>query len=146
MIVGRCILSAECSHHIKTHPRTTPVNNPTHIYLYTPDMTDATSSPKSPDHQSPVIVTRTPVRVLYVRAIYDKQHACVNTTCELCQRVLNIHCSTCDAQTHASHAACSIVIGTCNHGYHKHCLDTWLNTNPACPIDMQQWTLKKYHQ
>jgi len=34
---------------------------------------------------------------------------------------------------------CLVSIGVCDHPFHHHCIEQWLNTNETCPLDARQW-------
>jgi hypothetical protein len=40
---------------------------------------------------------------------------------------------------------CISVLGVCGHGYHLHCISTWLKTKQMCPLDNNRWEYKKHN-
>jgi hypothetical protein len=103
---------------------------------------------KSNQIAAPVIVVRQPIVVRYVRPVFEIKHQSLNTKCEICQRDLFLRCSNCNSHTNSSKKTklstsvsegCPLKIGTCNHSFHKHCIDKWLDGNKKCPIDMEPW-------
>jgi hypothetical protein len=43
-------------------------------------------------------------------------------------------------------ADCVSVIGNCNHGYHLHCISTWLKSKSMCPLDNNRWEYRKHSE
>jgi RING-box protein 1 len=35
---------------------------------------------------------------------------------------------------------CPVAWGECNHAFHKHCIQKWLQTRKVCPLDNKGWT------
>jgi hypothetical protein len=87
-----------------------------------------------------VQITRRPVRVAYVRPVYTYDRKMLNSVCEICQKNIEERCNQC-VLVEAPH--CQITIGECNHGFHEHCLETWLKDNKKCPVDMLDWKVRK---
>lgn len=34
---------------------------------------------------------------------------------------------------------CSVLTGFCQHAFHTHCIQRWLQTSAACPLCARQW-------
>lgn len=58
-----------------------------------------------------------------------------NDNCPICRCQLTEKCLECND----TNVECKSVLGICNHGYHLHCINTWLKTKKACPLDNQTW-------
>jgi hypothetical protein len=41
---------------------------------------------------------------------------------------------------------CISILGVCGHGYHLHCISTWLKTKEMCPLDNTRWVYKKHEK
>jgi hypothetical protein len=85
---------------------------------------------------APVEIVHKPIRVVYVRPVYAQDHKILSEVCQICQKNVEQRCNRCSLVDTAS---CPIKIGECNHGFHAHCLETWLETNKKCPVDMATW-------
>ena len=66
-----------------------------------------------------------------------------NETCPICRYSLMEKCLECDNDESTN---CISVIGTCGHGYHFHCISTWLKTKTICPLDNSKWEFKKHSE
>lgn len=93
-----------------------------------------------PDSSSSVEINRKPVKVVCIRPVYTKDHLILNDVCQICQKHIDERCNQCTL-VEAPH--CPITIGKCNHGFHGHCLIVWLKNNKKCPVDMQEWNVRK---
>jgi hypothetical protein len=107
-----------------------------------------TQTAESSSSSAPVVIARQPIVVRYVRPVFEIKHRSLNTKCEICQRDLFLRCSKCNSHTDDSRkvkcstsvgTGCPLKIGVCNHSFHKHCIDKWLEDNEKCPIDMESW-------
>ncbi len=62
----------------------------------------------------------------------------LNEECPICRNSLFSSCITCENDKSIE---CISVIGCCNHGIHKHCIDNWIKTRNVCPLDNTPWKL-----
>lgn len=65
-----------------------------------------------------------------------------NDTCPICRNQIVEKCLECSNKL--EEIECKSVLGTCNHGYHLHCIQTWLQTKNVCPLDNQKWEYLKH--
>ena len=65
-----------------------------------------------------------------------------NDSCPICRCSLMEKCLDC-GNTDGS-CECISVLGVCGHGYHLHCISTWLKTKQICPLDNNRWEYKKH--
>jgi RING-box protein 1 len=73
-------------------------------------------------------------------AVYNFQ----SNTCGLCRTSIISSCVEC--QTNNSNKfGCKVTSGTCNHGFHTHCLHKWhlSNGSSKCPICAANWVENK---
>ncbi|KAG7794312.1 hypothetical protein KL929_005066 [Ogataea haglerorum] len=42
----------------------------------------------------------------------------------------------------ATHTKCPRAVGVCNHSFHLHCIDTWIQKRNSCPLDNSDWSIK----
>merc|ERR1711976_235220 len=61
--------------------------------------------------------------------------------CAICKQFLTLACPQC-ANTPGS--KCQIVWGGCNHPYHAHCLNRWLESKNTCPLCSAEWVASRY--
>lgn len=67
----------------------------------------------------------------------------LNDICAICREHLYDKCIKCQE---FNTIKCNSIIGMCNHGYHRCCIDSWLKTNSygiKCPICNEEWKLKE---
>lgn len=64
-----------------------------------------------------------------------------NDSCPICRSLLTEKCLECND---GNNDKCTSVLGVCNHGYHLHCIKTWLKNKTVCPLDNQKWEFKKF--
>jgi anaphase-promoting complex subunit 11 len=74
------------------------------------------------------------VRVKKIRAAYKWRWRTPVEMCGICQQPFEQMCSECKHPRE-----CAPVSGTCAHCYHRHCIETWVNTNTDCPICRSEW-------
>jgi len=69
-----------------------------------------------------------------------------NDNCPICRYSLMNKCLDCDSEinNHTNTNDCISVIGVCGHGYHFHCISTWLKSKIMCPLDNNKWEYKKH--
>lgn len=58
--------------------------------------------------------------------------------CGICQQGFDQMCPKC---THPFE--CKPCIGVCDHTYHVHCLNDWINKKKFCPMCRVRWEFKK---
>lgn len=85
---------------------------------------------------APILVTKSPVRVVYIRPVYAIKLNTLNETCHICQIHLEKRCNTCSINNVIS---CKVIIGQCHHAFHEHCMKEWLIKNNNCPVDSSYW-------
>lgn len=68
------------------------------------------------------------------RVYYDIENARYNFSSRLIPmtQINNEQCCICLDDLSNEHEV--VLIDTCLHPYHKHCINEWLNVNPICPI------------
>ncbi|KNB41665.1 hypothetical protein JH06_5054 [Blastocystis sp. subtype 4] len=70
-------------------------------------------------------------------------------TCAICRSKLMTLCIDCQAKVNSGEKGdCKVWFervawGACNHAFHAHCINRWLQTKKECPLDMKPWVLKK---
>lgn len=61
------------------------------------------------------------------------QHSCFNRECPICRTSIDNNVN-------------NIIIGTCGHGFHSKCIQSWHNqmnhTKNKCPVCNKNWQLK----
>ena len=62
-----------------------------------------------------------------------------NTECPICKVSLNKDSLTYESKGLSSY----IMIGECNHAYHKECIESWTKNNESCPICSKKWIYKE---
>ena len=69
-----------------------------------------------------------------------------NENCPICKNSLLDSCFDCELDTSniSDKKNCGTSVGTCNHGYHLHCINTWLKNRKSCPLDNQRWEFLKH--
>lgn len=69
-----------------------------------------------------------------------------NDNCPICRNQLTEPCLDCNSNgVEDNHdSICKSVLGICNHGYHLHCIQTWLKNKIVCPLDNQKWCYQKH--
>lgn len=60
-------------------------------------------------------------------------------TCAICKSSLVDKCVQCQANEADDSVPCPPEFGICGHGFHKHCIDKWVKTNPTCPLCNATW-------
>ena len=65
--------------------------------------------------------------------------------CAICRNHIMEPCIQCqpNAMTDTENE-CVAAWGTCNHAFHLHCINKWLLTRNACPLDNKTWQFAKY--
>lgn len=66
-----------------------------------------------------------------------------NDSCPICKNDLSVKCIECAHDT--QNIECISVIGTCSHGFHLHCIKSWLKTKNRCPLDNGSWEFQKHN-
>ena len=73
------------------------------------------------------IISMTNMTINHISLIYTIQLNSINDTCPICrehllEKCLSDNCLTCISNN-------NLIVGTCNHGYHKCCLTKWFSKN-----------------
>lgn len=64
--------------------------------------------------------------------------------CAICRNHLMEPCIECQPNTiNNSQDKCIAAWGACNHAFHYHCINRWLQQRPHCPLDNTEWTYQK---
>jgi len=80
-------------------------------------------------------------KVCIVASTYLNIH---NDICPICKNALTELCSDCIDDKNKNN--CETSVGICNHGFHTHCIKTWLLNKRTCPLDNQRWEFKKFNK
>lgn len=65
-------------------------------------------------------------------------------TCAICKNQVQDPCVECQSKDDNQNApVCEISWGVCNHTFHFHCINKWLQTRPVCPLDIREWEFQK---
>lgn len=65
--------------------------------------------------------------------------------CAICRNHIMEPCIQCQPNAmNNTDNECVAAWGTCNHAFHLHCINKWLQTRNACPLDNQPWQFSKY--
>jgi len=67
-----------------------------------------------------------------------------NDMCPICRNQITDKCLECSNDESKANIECKSAVGTCNHGYHYHCITTWLKNKKTCPLDNQRWEFQKH--
>lgn len=60
--------------------------------------------------------------------------------CTLCKNKLTQLCIYCCDGSSKNNDGCKVVKGECGHGFHRHCMDSWIKSNSQiCPTDRFIW-------
>ncbi|CAI4050915.1 hypothetical protein N7582_005070 [Saccharomyces uvarum] len=64
--------------------------------------------------------------------------------CAICRNHIMEPCIECQpkAMTDTDNE-CVAAWGVCNHAFHLHCINKWIKTRDACPLDNQPWQLAR---
>lgn len=79
---------------------------------------------------------KTPIIFNQVNLTHVSKINCCTTDCAICLNSLEIGCIEC---INKNILICPSIKGTCNHGYHEHCISKWLEKHFNCPLDNKQW-------
>ncbi|CDK25153.1 unnamed protein product [Kuraishia capsulata CBS 1993] len=65
--------------------------------------------------------------------------------CAICRNHLMEPCIDCAPNSiNQPNQECVTAWGTCNHGFHLHCIQRWTSTRNVCPLDSNPWVLARY--
>jgi len=60
--------------------------------------------------------------------------------CAICRNHIMDLCLECQADPQNARASeCVVTWGICNHAFHSHCINKWLETRNVCPLDNRPW-------
>ncbi|KAF6003920.1 hypothetical protein CCYA_CCYA05G1519 [Cyanidiococcus yangmingshanensis] len=60
--------------------------------------------------------------------------------CAICRNHIMDLCLECQADPQNARASeCVVAWGVCNHAFHSHCINKWLETRNVCPLDNRPW-------
>ena len=66
--------------------------------------------------------------------------------CPICRNPFSEDCIECQAtqyETDTSPQECLLALGKCQHVYHNHCINRWLESRESCPLCNGKWELEK---
>lgn len=72
--------------------------------------------------------------------------------CAICRNHIMDLCIECQAATPSNTAPsatastkldCPVAWGACNHAFHRHCIQKWLQTRKVCPLDNKAWSYQE---
>jgi len=64
--------------------------------------------------------------------------------CAICRNHLMEPCIECQPNAiNNNQDPCIAAWGQCNHAFHFHCINRWLKTRHACPLDNTEWVTQK---
>lgn len=64
--------------------------------------------------------------------------------CAICRNHLMEPCIECQPNSMVNNEdKCIAAWGLCNHAFHYHCINRWLQTRPQCPLDNTDWQYSK---
>eukprot|EP00918_Siedleckia_nematoides_P003564 GHVU01008037.1.p1 GENE.GHVU01008037.1~~GHVU01008037.1.p1 ORF type:complete len:136 (+),score=15.02 GHVU01008037.1:596-1003(+) len=66
--------------------------------------------------------------------------------CAICRNHIMDPCINCQSTLNATNREsqevnCTLAWGVCNHAFHAHCIQRWIQTRNVCPLDNQTWEL-----
>jgi RING-box protein 1 len=67
-----------------------------------------------------------------------------NSDCPICRCSLHDKCLDCSNDDSLTTNDCTSVVGICDHGYHMHCISSWIKTRNNCPLDNKTWEYRKH--
>ncbi|CCF55563.1 hypothetical protein KAFR_0A01240 [Kazachstania africana CBS 2517] len=88
------------------------------------------------------IVTRKGEQKSDVYSVLDKYRSEKDDVCGICRASYNGTCPSCKIPG----TMCPLIVGSCNHNFHYHCIFRWLNTlnsKGLCPMCRQEFKLDK---
>ena len=81
------------------------------------------------------------VKINKVYAAYTWQWNIPHELCGICQQGFDRMCADCKHPIE-----CSPVIGVCDHSFHQHCINHWVETNKDCPMCRVLWKCVKIYR
>jgi len=63
--------------------------------------------------------------------------------CSICKNPMAEMCIECQANQDTLETKCMKVSGRCNHAFHQHCIDNWVQRHNNCPLDNLEWVAMK---
>ena len=64
--------------------------------------------------------------------------------CAICRNHIMEPCIECQPKAMSdTENECVAAWGICNHAFHLHCINKWIKTRDACPLDNQKWVLAR---
>nr|CDS26243.1 ubiquitin ligase subunit HrtA [Hymenolepis microstoma] len=74
----------------------------------------------------------------------------IHDTCVICRNAMMSPCIHCQAKVgiNTPDEICAVAWGICNHAYHLHCINRWLESSPnsRCPLDNSEWEFSRVGQ
>lgn len=103
---------------------------PLQLVLVFTTMSQATTSSEA----SEIIPIST--KYMYVTALSVPREASImKDVCTICKAPVGHHCMKCTSTTDE----CPVVIGACQHAFHQHCFEQWVQTHGTCPLCGESW-------
>ena len=67
-----------------------------------------------------------------------------NEVCAICRNPIIDYCIEClSDETKNQENGCPISQGVCQHAFHHHCIEKWLNTRYSCPLCNVEWNYQQ---
>lgn len=64
--------------------------------------------------------------------------------CAICRATVMDACLKCESENKSDD--CVIVWGSCNHSFHKCCMEKWIQRTNRCPLCQQEWISRRSHK
>jgi len=87
-----------------------------------------------------VDIQKPPLVIKNIHLGFTSKVNCCTSDCAICLNSLEIGCIECISQGKNN---CISIKGQCNHGFHEHCITSWLKKCNKCPIDKNDWNTVK---
>lgn len=81
------------------------------------------------------------IKITKLYAVYGWRWNIDDEMCGICQQGFDFMCAECK---HPSE--CPPQTGSCEHSFHQHCIEKWLESSGECPMCRLKWDCKKAYK